>query len=250
MTFLTYQPHANQKPRTMFENLDGEKLLSVFQLLVEQQILIKVHLPQSGYESLTIVTDAASNSRQHVFQIDVPKGLHAAIEESGTDHLSFEFTSHDKVTHRFTSKIQTIGENAISMLYPPIIQRRQQRDNFRIKAPMESYATALLNDVKIEMEIDNISLGGVYCYCANRYKSALPLGSALTDMELTFTLRNQCSSVMIQRTAVKRVESGYRPKRFGIAFEFTKISRDDRRLLVQLIYELQRMYLQNRGRKI
>ena len=233
----------------MFENLDGEKLFSVFQLLVKKQILIKVYLPRGGYESLTIVTDAPSNGRQQVFQIDVPKGLHSALKESGDDQLSFEFTSDDKVTHRFTSKIATIGEKTLSMLYPPIIQRRQQRNNFRIKAPLESYATALLEGAKIQMEIDNISLGGVFCHCANKYKTAMPLGTELTNMELTFTLRNQCSSVMIQHVAVKRVERGHRPKRFGVAFEFTKISRDDKRLLVQLIYELQRMYLQNRTRK-
>ena len=230
----------------MVENIDGEKLLSVFQLLVKQQILIKVHLPRSDYESLTIVTDALTNGRKQVFQIDVPKGLHAAIEECGADQLSFEFTSDDKVTHRFTSKIATIGENTISMLYPPIIQRRQQRNNFRIKVPSESYATAMLNGAKIRMEIENVSLGGVFCYCANKHKTELPLGTELTDMELSITLKSQCACLMIRQALVKRLESGHRPKRFGIAFEFIKVSRDDRRLLVQLIYELQRMYLQNR----
>ena len=237
-------------PMTTFENLDGDKLLSVFQLLVKQQILIKVYIPKVDYENLTIVTDTRANSRQHLFQIDVPKGLHAAIMESRSNKLSFEFTSDDKVTHRFTSDILATDRKTLSMLYPQIIQRHQQRDNFRIKAPLDSYATLSIENVKIRMEIDNLSLGGVYCFCHNKHKAAMPRGLELTDMELYFTLKNQCSCVRIKKTAVKRVESRHRPKRFGIAFEFKKISRDDKKLLVQLIYELQRLYLQNRTRKI
>lgn len=235
---------------TTFENLDGEKLLSVFQQLVKQQILIKVYLPRVDYENLTIVTDARANGRQQIFQIDAPKGLHTAIEESESNKLSFEFTSDDKVTHRFTSNIVTVGRKTITMLYPSIIQRHQQRDNFRIRAPFDSYATVLLEDAMIRMEIDNVSLGGVYCYCPNKYKPSMPQGLEMTGMELTVTLRNQSSCVRIQKAAIKRVESRHRPKRFGIAFEFIKISRDDKKLLVQLIYELQRLYLQNRLKKL
>jgi c-di-GMP-binding flagellar brake protein YcgR len=235
---------------TTFENLDGDKLLSIFQQLVKQQILIKVYLPQVDYESLTIVTDSRNDGRRPTFQIDVPKGLHAAIEESESKHLSFEFTSTDKVTHRFNSDIITIDNKYILMLYPPIIQRHQQRDNFRIKAPFDSYATVSLDDAMIRMEIDNVSLGGVYCYCPNRYKTAMAQGLELTGMEMIFTLKNQCSCVRIQQIAVKRVESRHRPKHFGIAFEFIKIKRDNKKLLVQLIYELQRVYLQNRLKNI
>lgn len=235
---------------TTFENLDGKKLLSVFRQLVKQQILIKVYLPRVNYESLTIVTDTHANGRRQIFQIDVPKGLHAAVKESESNQLSFEFTSDDKVIHRFTSDIVTIGEKTISMLYPPIIQRHQQRNNFRIKAPLDSIATVSLEDTMIRMEIDNVSLGGVYCYCPNKYKAAMAQGFELTGMELTFTLRNQCACVMIQKTAIKRVESRHRPRRFGIAFEFLKINRDNKKLLVQLIYDLQRLYLQNRTKKI
>ena len=235
---------------TTFENLDGEKLFSVFQQLVKQQILIKVHLRRIGYENLTIVTDTRANGREQTFQIDVPNGLHNAIKETRSNQLSFEFTSDDKVIHRFTSEIVTIGRKSISMLYPEIIQRHQQRDNFRIKAPLDSFAAVLLDNTKVRMEIDNVSLGGLYCFCPNKYKASMSQGLIMTDMELTFTLRNQCSCVMIQKATVKRMESRHRPRRFGIAFEFLRIKRDDKKLLVQLIYDLQRLYLQNRMKKI
>jgi c-di-GMP-binding flagellar brake protein YcgR len=233
---------------TTFENLDGDKLFSIFQQLVHQKIFIKVHLPQVEYESLTLVTDTDNDGRRPTFLIDVPEGLHAAIGESESKHLSFEFTSTDKVIHRFKSNIASIGNSSISLFYPPFIQRHQQRDNFRIKAPFDSYTTVMVADTMIRMEIDNISLGGVYCYCPNKFKSVIGQHHEFTGMELIFTLKNKCSHVMIQQAAIKRVESRHRPRHFGIAFEFIKIKTDYKKQLVQLIYELQRSYLQNRLR--
>jgi c-di-GMP-binding flagellar brake protein YcgR len=237
-------------PMATFENLDGEKLLAVFKQLVRQQILIKVYLPRVGYENLTIVTDTVFDSRQQLFQIDAPEGLRAAIDESGSDQLLFEFTSDDKVIHRFKSEIATIRGKTLSLRYPLIIQRHQQRDNFRIKASMDSHAIASLGNSKVRMEIDNISLGGMYCFCPNGFKANMPQGLELTDMQLTFTLRNQCACVSVHKATIKRVESVNRPRRFGIAMEFKKLDRNNKKLLIQLIYDLQRLYLQNRTKKI
>ena len=231
---------------TTFENLDGDKLLSIFQQLVNQKIFVKVYLPQVDYESLTLVTGTRDEDRRPTFRIDVPKGLHAAIEESKSEQLSFEFTSTDKVTHRFKSGIVAIAGSSIDLWYPSFIQRHQQRDNFRIKAPYDSNATVIVEDKMIRMEIDNVSLGGVYCYCPNKHKPAMARDLELENMELIFTLKNQCSHVMIQKIAIRRVESRHRPRHFGIAFEFIKIKKDYKKQLVQLIYELQRVYLQNR----
>jgi hypothetical protein len=244
------QTIANFEHMTTFENLNGDKLFSIFQQLVNQKILIKVYLPQVEYESLTLVTATCDEDRRPIFQIDIPKGLLAAITESKSNQLSFEFTSADKVSHRFKSDIATIDDKAISLLYPQFIQRHQQRDNFRIKAPYDSNATIMVEDKLIRMEIDNISLGGVYCYCPNKYKPAMFQGLELANMELIFTLKNQSSHVIIQNTAIRRVESRHRPRHFGIAFEFIKIKKDYKKQLVQLIYELQRLYLQNRLRNV
>jgi c-di-GMP-binding flagellar brake protein YcgR len=233
-------------PMSTFENIDGNKLLSIFQLLITQKIFIKVHLPQVDYESLTLVTDTRNEDRQPTFMIDVPKGLHKALAETKSNRLSFEFTSSDKVTHRFISDIETISKSAISLLYPAFIQRHQQRDNFRVKAPYDSHAIVTIDDNKIRMEIDNVSLGGVFCYCQNKYKSLITQGLELTGMELYFTLKNQCVNVSIQRTIIKRIESRHRPKHFGVAFEFIQIKKDAKKILVQQIYELQRAFLQNR----
>ena len=70
-----------------------------------------------------------------------------------------------------------------------------------------------INDQQIRMEIDNVSLGGVFCYCRNQYKSLLVQGLELNELELYFTFHNQCVNVTIQRAMIKRLESRHRPER-------------------------------------
>lgn len=233
-------------PMPTFENIEGDKLLVIFQQLISQKILIKVYLPSIDYESLTLITDAQNDAKQPTFRIDVPKGLQNALADTKSKNLSFEFTSSDKVIHRFNSNIESISGNGINLFFPDFIQRHQQRDNFRVKASFDSHALVTINGQQLRMEIDNVSLGGVFCFCRNQYKPLIVQGLELTDLELCFTFQNQCVNVTIQRAMIKRLESRHRPKHFGVACEFVQIRRDAKKLLVQQIYELQRAFLQNR----
>jgi len=233
-------------PKSTFENIDGDKLFSIFEQLISQKILVKVYLPQIDYEKLTLITGTHADGRRPIFIIDVPQGLHEAIADTDSNRLAFEFTSSDKVTHRFHSDIESISGNTMSLVYPSFIQRHQQRDNFRVKAPADSHAILTIDNTKMRLEIDNVSLGGVYCYCLNKYKPMMAEDQVLADMELNFTFKNHCVNVSIRQAKILRMESRHRPKHFGIAFEFTQIRRDAKRMLVQHIYELQRTFLQNR----
>ena len=42
-------------PMSKFENIEGNKLLSIFQQLISQKILVKLFLTNSDFESLTLV---------------------------------------------------------------------------------------------------------------------------------------------------------------------------------------------------
>ena len=229
-----------------FENIEGNKLLSIFQQLINQRILVKVFLRKCDFESLTLVTAAQDDGKVQTFKIDAPKGIHDAIAETKTAGLSFEFTSTDHVTHRFDAEIDAVSLSGISLRYPPFIQRHQQRDNFRVKVPSDSYAIVTVADTQVRMEIENISLGGLYCYCPNKYKAFISPEIELADMELFFTMKSDYCTITIQRIQVKRTEPKHRPRHFGVAFEFTQIKRTAKKQLVQQIYELQRVFLQNR----
>jgi c-di-GMP-binding flagellar brake protein YcgR len=129
---------------------------------------------------------------------------------------------------------------------PRWIERHQQRDNFRVKPIYPSKVILHLADSPIHMEIDNVSLGGVYCYCDNKFKPLFEQEDKHLDMDLSFTLRDDCLVIPIQGARVNRIESKHRPRQFGIAFEFIKVAKEARRILVQQIYELQREFLKKR----
>lgn len=231
---------------TTFENIVGSKLLTAFDQLNRDKTLVKISLENNEFESLTVVTRIDNEGASPIFDMDPPKGLIEAIAESKAKSIHFEFTSEDRVTHHFDAVIQNVTKDNVTLLFPQFILRHQQRDNFRVKVPFDSYAKLSIDDVELRMAIDNISIGGVFCFCPNKFKSKFTEQQCLDNMELLITLDTEFVIVGIQRVQVNRIESQPLPKHFGIAFEFRRIKRNDKKILVQQIYEFQRHFLQNR----
>ncbi len=229
-----------------YENIEGEKLLQLFERLINQQTLVNVSLPSTDFESLTVLTDTRKDGEILYFKIDLPDGLIASMSKSPPELLSFEFTGEGQLTHRFDAKLKDISESSIWLHSPDVIQRYQMRDNFRIKVMRESFATFETKDGQVNMEIDNISVGGVYCYCPNLHKPLMESYPIIKDLKLQVTAKTDCFSVPIEQALVKRLEPWMRPKHFGVAFEFVQINRQTRKQLIQHIYDLQREFLQNR----
>lgn len=230
----------------MYENIEGPKVFSIISQLVTDKTLVKVSLEPSAYESLTLVTETHESTPNHLFGIDPPKGLHECVAENDSKMIHFEFSSNDGVVHRFDALIDGISDSRVILQFPSFIQRHQQRDNFRVKAVFDSYATLLIDETELHMKIDNVSLGGVYCYCPTKYKSLFSVEQIHQNMTLSITMESECFVVPIERVRVNRMESKDKPKQFGMAFEFIRMKRDAKKTLVQQIYELQRYILQNR----
>ena len=230
----------------IFENIEGPKLRQLFDRLVDDKTLVAVSVPGIKYESLTLVTGTDTSGSRQVFHIDPPEGLMDHLKTSNPRRMHFEFTSEDGVTHSFDSEINSTSNKAVTLSFPDAIQRHQQRDNFRVKTVFESTAQVVIDQTKIRMVIENISLGGIYCYCLNKHKALFAERQTVRDLELLITQQNECFTVYISRARVNRIETSRRPRHFGVAFEFNKVSPDARKVLVQQIYELQRHILQNR----
>lgn len=231
---------------TSYENIEGPKLNTIFSSLAVDKTLVKVSLIHGRYESLTVVSQAPKDSTQNLFRIDPPEGLINVISESNASLLHFEFNSDDGVAHHFDSEIKTISAENVCLHFPPFIQRHQQRDNFRVKVIFDSFAKLPIGETELRMGIENLSLGGVYCYCPNKHKDRFMELQMLESLELYITMPNECYVVPVELAKVNRIESKPRPKHFGIAFEFVRLKREAKRILVQQIYELQRQLLQHR----
>ena len=231
-----------------YDKIDGQKAYDLFNELYQKQVLIKVYVDGSDYEHLTLITALEPEAKEPVMRIDLPKGLYAVLQEKQPPLLlGFEFTGRDQLTHKFEARLFNITENEIWLKYPDQVRRYQFRDNFRIKAPRRgAYLTVHVEDQDLRMVIDNISLGGAFCLCANKYKSLIAATPVITRVLLLFTFMDQSLEIQIDRAVQKRMEPVVQPKKFGVAYEFVKIKTEAKRLLTQQIYELQREFLQRR----
>ncbi|MGD9010344.1 MAG: PilZ domain-containing protein [Desulfobacteraceae bacterium] len=126
------------------------------------------------------------------------------------------------------------------------IARYQMRDNFRVKVSADSVAELEIDQQKVRMEIDNLSLGGAYCLCKTKFKPLFDKARRLEDVTLKIALKNDIFIVTIDVVQVNRIEPHRKPKFFGIAFEFIRMQNDVRKKLVRYIYEMQRQFLQTR----
>lgn len=231
---------------TAFETIDGLKIDSIFDHLIGERTLVKVCLPQTSYESLTLFTDVRKDQKSKAFRIDPPKGLMDNLRQAHTDRLEFEFTGPDQLLHRFEAEATSFSESDLWFEYPLKIARYQMRDNFRVKVRSDSFAELEIDEQKVRMKIDNLSLGGAYCLCKKKFKPLFAEDSRLEDMALKIAFKNEAFSSNIDLVQVKRIEPHVQPKFFGIAFEFIRMQNDVKKKLVHYIYEMQRQFLQTR----
>ena len=231
---------------TTFETIEGLKIDSIFDHLVGERTLVKVSLPRTSYEQLTLVTDVREDQNSKAFRIDPPKGLMDNLRQAHTDRLEFEFTGPDQLLHRFEASATSSSDSAIWFEYPQQIARYQMRDNFRVTLGNNSFAEMKIDDQKVRMEIDNLSLGGAYCLCKKKFKPLFIEASRLKGMTLKIALKNDAFILDIDVVQVKRIEPQKRPKLFGIAFQFIRMQNDVKKKLIRYIYEMQRLYLQTR----
>lgn len=231
---------------TTFETIEGLKIDSIFDYLIGERTLIKVSLPQTSYENLTLFTEVREDQNLKSFRIDPPKGLLANLRKAQADRLTFEFTGPDRLLHRFEVPATSFSKSNIWCEYPLKIERYQMRDNFRVKAVSGSLAELEIDQQKVQMEIDNISLGGVYCLCKKKLKPLFDEAGRLEDMTLKIVSKNDTFISTIDVVQVKRIERHARPRFFGIAFQFIRMQHDVRKKLIQYIYEMQRQFLQTR----
>ncbi len=231
---------------TTFETIEGLKIDSIFDHLIAERTLVKVSLPQTSYENLTLFTDVREDDNSKAFRIDPPKGLLDNLRQAQADRLEFEFTGPDQLLHRFEAPATSFSESAIWCNYPLEIARYQMRENFRVKVLGGSFAELEIDQQKVRMEIDNLSLGGVYCFCKKKFKPLFDGAGRLEDMTLKVAVKNDTFISKIDVVQVKRIERHVRPRFFGVAFQFIRMQNDIRKKLIHYIYEMQRQYLQTR----
>ena len=229
-----------------FEKIKGQKVVDLLQDLIKAKTLVTVSIINKDFERLTVVLAIHVEKAGLIrFQIDPPEGFWAALQKLHQPILRFEFLNKDHIPHRFDVPFEDAGDEGW-LPVPEIIKRYQLRNDFRLKAPANAYATALINEAEFRMSLDNISLGGFFCHCPNSAKALLFKDQIIENLSLVLVLDGEYRMVSIDRAVVRRIEGRTRQRHFGVAFEFAQVNTEAQKHLVQLVYGLQREYLQMR----
>jgi c-di-GMP-binding flagellar brake protein YcgR len=239
------------------QKIVGEDVFDAINSLIEEKTLIRIQLRDRDNERLTVISDLRKIDNKPFFQIDLTEGMQEFNEdgedEGNAEDLKFivEFSGKDRLTYRFTAeKAIWIGKN-IWAQFPECIHRIQKRSNFRIRAPQGSKILFTIDDKNHRLNVDNISLGGAFVYFQGRLNRAdlyngLEAGNRFCKVSLAIPTGAKITRINIRDCFVTRVEKNPAKGHYGIGLQFSTISKQEKRVLTDVIYTLQREYLKRR----
>jgi len=227
--------------------IENKERFIIFKQLEKDKTLIKMHLLGTDYDRLTMITGIRTRKKEKYFLIDNPKGFKEAVSRIDVLKVRFEFVGNDNLMYVFRTSGGKISGDKILIRFPEGIERIQRREHFRIETPFETKLYFEKDSVKFEMNILNISLGGNLAYSVGK-KAILKVGEEFRDLELVFPSENEDMVVRVEMALVRRVEEEQGMNQFRYGIYFVAIEKSDKKVLNEIIYELQKDYLRKRKR--
>ncbi|MGD9044045.1 MAG: PilZ domain-containing protein [Desulfobacterales bacterium] len=233
------------------EKIRGTGITRLFKELLQRRTLLRLRLANTDFKHLTLVTHLKRKESESYFIIDIPEGFKAAAADIDIWQIHFEFTGNDNINYVFTTTGGHIEGNQIYIKLPEEVERKQRRKLFRINAPIETKLCFSLDATRHELDVLDISLGGslaalVQTDSRAQQKPAFTDSDTLKDIELVFPAEISRQPIKIKTAQIKRVKKNPETTHYEMGLEFNEISKDDERLLNDLIYRLQRQHLRKR----
>jgi c-di-GMP-binding flagellar brake protein YcgR len=232
------------------EFTSNTKIYALLELVKNGKSLIRMKLLGTEYEEQTIVEDIRNKENASYLIIECPKGFTDLIAGSSRQ-IQCEFTGSDKLSYMFNADIAQIYKNNIWALFPNLIRRKQLRRNFRVNAPPGTQMVFKKCGVSLVNQVINLSLGGSFgalISLQNLADMVLPLctGDNLTDIEVIFRSERSKQRVSIRKARIVRFEENKEAGSHACAIHFVDMDKVEEKALTELIYVIQREYLQKR----
>jgi hypothetical protein len=234
-----------------FEDSIGKnKIQAIFERMKSGNSLIRMKLMGKDYEKLTIIGDIRCIGKAMYLLIDCPNGFVDLIDDASRQ-IQFEFTGPDKLSYYFYADIAKIDSGNIWILFPDLIRRRQLRHDFRVDVPYGTQMTFKKNGERLTNQVINLSLGGSFGALISSHNMVPPVwplcvGDVLSDIELIFKTKIFEQRVSIRKASIVRFEENPVLHGYCCAIHFVNMDKSERKALTELIYVIQREYLQKR----
>ena len=227
------------------ENLRGKDALNLIEQVQRDRTLINMRLRKSGIELLTLIDDIETSKKGGVFAVDLTADMKVGLDSANYDSLEFEFLDSNKVPCGFTAHAAEITFDRLWVMLPDVIHREQKREHFRVEAPLSARLCFTKDTVNYMLNVSNISMGGILVTLrigANRDR-ILTVGERIQDIQLAFP----SDSVQIREAVVAWKEEGVVGRSIHFGIQFTGMRIDQRRILKEILYDLQRAFLARRA---
>ena len=233
--------------------IQGQKLVGMFNSLIEKKVLISMNVVGAGFDRLTCITGLAEEPDGNFLIIDSPDDFHEAAEVKDLWHLRFNFNGPDQLEYIFSTRGGVFCTRGLKIPFPEHVERLQRRRNFRVKALPETRVQFNLKKIEGTIDLINVSLGGVYGILTKHNftfirGSVLKMDQQIYDMGIHFPRDREtpAQTVQVKKAEVIRVEHDQERGHYRYAFEFKEVEKQEQKKLTQVIYDLQRRYLQRR----
>lgn len=236
------------------EKITGQSIKDVFESLKKHKTLVRMRLPGTGYQHLTIVTGVRRKFNKQYFLLDYTEGFKEAAEGKEDLTAEFEFTGfEDNILRRFSATGLGYYQDQISFEMPKVIERHQRRKYFRLEAPVGTKIEFKCDDLVCSEKVVDISLGGVLIALvsfgdASQQDLPFGIGDELRDVTLCFPTDSGEERITVKRASVVRFDKGTPEADTCCGLHFIEIESSEVEALTDFVYYYQRKYLRTRIR--
>jgi hypothetical protein len=233
--------------------VQGEKLTELFNELVAKRIIISMNVIGAGFDRLTCITGITNDADGCYLLVDPPDDFEQAAAVKDLWHLRFNFNGPDHLEYIFSTRGGKFSEQGLKIPFPEHVERLQRRRNFRVNTLSGTQMHFKLKKIHGVIDLVNVSLGGVYgVLTKHNFKfmrgPVLKTDQQIYDVSLVFPGNHDRpgNTVYVKKAEVKRVEHDQDRGFYRFAFGFDEMEKQEQNKLTQVIYDLQRWYLQRR----
>ena len=233
--------------------IQGEKIAELFNQLMTKNSIVSMNVMGAGYDRLTCITDLKKDSKTAYLIVDKPDGFAEAVANKESWRLRFNFNGPDRLEYIFTTRGGTYYKEGLKIPFPDYIERLQRRRDFRVDTLSGTRLQFKLKKIRGSLDLINVSLGGAYGILSkHNFKffrgPILKKDQEIDEFSIVFPgIEDKPeTTVYVKRAAIRRVERHRESGFYHYAVEFKEMDKDEKTLLTQIIYDLQRLYLRRR----
>jgi hypothetical protein len=235
------------------EKIQNKKLFRIMEQLRQNNTMLSMRLVGQNYQRLTMITRIFQDKDTSFFIIDPPRDFKSTVTKLGTWEIHFNFRGPDNLEYIFATFGGNFFDGEPQIPFPKYIERLQRRRHFRLSVPAGTKLYFDLEQVRHEIDLMNISMGGSLGFLRtssgrDQKKPILQKEDYLKNIEIVFPsdINSREHKLNVNKVIVRRAE--YDPKRKVdiYAFEFESIDKDQEKMLIEFIFNLQRSFLRRK----